>query len=110
MALLAMLFVAPASAGSPDGLLSPEKGVLCDRYMCASNKGVSPVQTGKHLGKKAEIKLFLTGAFDRTEFTFANGVFCDVKERLYREGRYFGNDGRQSGTISGKYTRILFPE
>ncbi|MDR6759696.1 hypothetical protein J2Y48_005014 [Mycoplana sp. BE70] len=103
--LLAAAFATPASA---DGLRSPEKGVLCDRYMCADNRGVSRRLTQKHLGKKAAIKLFSHGDFDRTEFTFANGIFCDVKERLCREDRYFDADGKRSGAISRSYTRLLF--
>lgn len=104
--LLAAAFAAPASAA--DALLSPEKGVLCDRYMCADNTGISSRLTQKHLGKQAAIKLFSQGDFDRTEFTFANGIFCDVKERLCREGRYFDADGKRSGAISKSYTRLLF--
>ncbi|MBD9488191.1 YcgJ family protein [Ensifer sp. ENS11] len=95
----------PSSAG---GLRSPEKGVLCDRYMCADNTGVSRRLTQKHLGKKAAIKLFSQGDFDQAEFTFANGIFRDVKERLCREDRYFDADSKRSATITRTYTRLQF--
>jgi len=104
--LLAAAYASSVSAA--DALLSPEKGVLCDHYMCADNRGVSSRLTQKHVGKQAAIKLFSQGDFDRTEFTFANGIFCDVKERLCREGRYFDADGKRSGAISKSYTRLLF--
>lgn len=104
--LLAAAFAAPASGA--DALLSPEKGVLCDRYMCVDNRGVSSRLTQKHLGNQAAIKLFSQGDFDQKEFTFANGIFCDVKERLCREDRYFDADGKRSGAISKSYTRLLF--
>ncbi len=82
--------------------------MLCDRYMCADNTGVSRRLTQKHVGKKAAIKLFSQGDFDQAEFTFANGIFRDVKERLCREDRYFDADGKRSATITRTYTRLLF--
>jgi hypothetical protein len=48
------------------------------------------------------------GDFDPTEFTFANGIFCDVKERLCREDRYYGEGGKRTGAVSRKYTELLF--
>src|SRR5690349_8036292 len=68
-------------------------GVLCDRYMCANEKGISRQLTEKYLGTKAATKLLSQGDFSLTEFTFANGVFCDVMARLCRENRYYGADG-----------------
>lgn len=99
----------PASAGKP-ALNAPEKGVLCDRYVCANDKGISRALTEKHLGKKAASRVFSQGEFDLTEFTFANGIFCDVKERLCREDRYYGADGKRSGAVSKRYTQLLFGE
>ncbi len=85
---------------------SPAPGVLCDRYICANDKGISRELTAQYVSKKAAAKL--QGEFDLTEFTFANGVFCDVKERLCRENRYYGADGKHSGAASKKYTALLF--
>lgn len=96
----------PARAGKPATLRSPEPGVLCDRYMCANDKGVSRDLTEKYLGKQAANRIFSQGEFDPTEFTFANGIFCDVKERLCRTDRYYQN-GRRSA-VSSQYTRLLF--
>lgn len=106
--VLVVWLLTPALASGLETLLSPEKGVLCDHFMCADKKGVSLDQTKKHLGKKAGIRLFSQGDFNPTEFTFANGVFCDVKERLCRNNRYFGKNGKRSGAVSAQYTRLLF--
>jgi hypothetical protein len=92
------------------GLVSPLPGVLCDPYICANDKGVSQPLTEKYLGKKAAAEVFSEGFFDVTEFTFANGIFCDVKERLCRENRYYGTNGKHSGAVSTKYTSLLFGE
>jgi hypothetical protein len=54
----------------------------------------------------AATKLFSQGAFDTTEFTFVNGVFCDTKERICHKDRYFDN-GRRSAT-DVRTTAILF--
>ena len=101
--------VMPAHAQRKTALKSPEPGVLCDRYLCVDgNNGVSRELTEKYLGKQAATRLFSQGDFDATQFTFANGIFCDVKERLCREDRYYGVDGKRSGKVSEKYTKLLF--
>lgn len=87
---------------------SPERGVLCDRYVCANDEGISRELTEKYLGKRVATKAFAYPDTDRTEFTFANGIFCDVKERLCRQDRYYGADGKRTGAVSEKYTRLLF--
>ncbi|WP_317986748.1 YcgJ family protein [Comamonas odontotermitis] len=90
---------------------SPAPGVLCDRYVCANDKGISRDLTEKYLGKKAAANEVLTSSdVDLTEFTFANGLFCDVKERLCREDRYYSANGQRSGAVSKKYTKLLFGE
>lgn len=99
--------LAPASA-KPPAINAPEKGVLCDRFVCANDHGISRTLTEKHLGKKAADRLAALGEFDLSKFTFSNGVFCDVKARLCREDRYYGADGLPSGAVSEKYTRVLF--
>lgn len=101
------LSAGPVLAGKA-AIRSPESGVLCDRYFCATRMGVSREMTEKHLGRSTVARLYSHGDFDSTEFTFANGVFCDAKERVCRQDRYFGKDGKRSGTISDKYTRLLF--
>ena len=98
----------PVNAGERTALRSPQSGVLCDNYLCASDEGVSRELTEKNLGTKVAAKLFSQGEFNLTEFTFANGIFCDVKERLCREDRYYGADGQRSGAVSNKYTQLLF--
>ena len=109
--LIVLLLVsanATAHAGKSVALRSPERGVLCDQYGCANSTGVSRGLTEKYLGKSAATKLFSQGDFDLTEFTFSNGIFCDVKERLCRQDRYYGAGGKRSGAISEKYTKLLF--
>lgn len=111
LALLLALGVMPAHAKQRATIQSPASGVLCDRYVCANEKGISHELTKKYLGKKAAAnKLFTTSDVDLTEFTFANGIFCDAKERLCREDRYYGANGQRSGTVSKKYTKALFGE
>ncbi|WP_434643934.1 YcgJ family protein [Klebsiella sp. I138] len=99
----------PAFAKQPPSLFSPETHVLCDKYICATaTDGVSRAMTEKHLGKQAAQRLSSQGKFDPTSFTFTGGTFCDIKEKLCREDRYYGADGKHSGAISEKYTRLLF--
>lgn len=109
LALLLTAGVMPALAKPQAAIQSPAPGVLCDRYVCANNKGISRKLTETYLGKKAAAnKMFTMSDVDLTEFTFANGIFCDVKERLCREDRYYGVNGKRTGTVSKKYTRLLF--
>ncbi|UVL60875.1 YcgJ family protein [Pseudomonas sp. B21-032] len=111
LALLLAVGVMPAQAKQRAALKTPESGVLCDRYVCANDKGISRELTEKYLGKKAATTdIFTSSDVDLTEFTFVNGIFCDVKERLCREDRYYGADGKRSGIISKKYTKALFGE
>ncbi|HCN7028922.1 TPA: YcgJ family protein, partial [Escherichia coli] len=58
--------------------------------------------------KKAAENLQSLQGYDPSEFTFANGVFCDVKEKLCRDDRYFGVDGKRSGKINQITTKMLF--
>lgn len=110
LAFAALLVASAVAVGAQAkaSLRSPAPGVLCDRYMCANGEGVSRQLTTQYLGKGTADRLFAQGEFDRSAFTFANGVFCDVKERLCRENRYYGADGKHSGAVSKKYTQLLF--
>jgi hypothetical protein len=106
--LLLAVSAMPALAGKPAVLRSPASGVLCDRNVCADDKGISRELTEKYLGKRAATQSFSHGDSIQTEFTFATGTFCDVKERLCRRDRYFGADGKRSGTVDRKYSELLF--
>lgn len=111
LALLLTVGVMPAHAKDLAKIQSPALGVLCDRYACANDKGISRELTEKYLGKKAAAtEVFMSSDVDLTEFTFANGIFCDVKERLCREDRYYGANGQRTGAVSNKYTSALFGE
>ncbi|QVM99114.1 hypothetical protein JYG36_04975 [Pseudomonas sp. SORT22] len=111
LALLLAVGVMPAQAKQRTALKTPASGVLCDRYVCANDKGISRELTEKYLGKKAATTdVFTSSDVDLTEFTFVNGIFCDVKERLCREDRYYGANGERSGAVSKKYTKALFGE
>lgn len=111
VAALLAVSVMSAQAKPPAKVQSPVLGVLCDRYVCANDKGISRELTEKYLGKKAAAnEVFTSRDIDLTEFTFANGIFCDVKERLCREDRYYGENGQRTGAISDKYTKLLFGE
>jgi hypothetical protein len=89
-------------------LSSPELGTLCDRYVCANDKGLSHELTEKYLGAEIATKRFSHGDLDLTLFTFANGISCSVNERLCREDRYYGADGKRSGAVNKKYSGLLF--
>ena len=79
-----------------------------DPYICVNSDGISPELTRKYLGEKAAENLQSLQGYDPSEFTFANGVFCDVKEKLCRDDRYFGVDGKRSGKINQITTKMLF--
>lgn len=106
-ALLSFASVLPSYALPREAVYSPAKGVLCDKYACADDKGLSKKLTEQYVGRKAATKLFSQGDFDVSEFTFSNGVFCDAKERLCRKDRYFEANGKRSA-VSDKYTKLLF--
>ena len=97
-----------AHAGPANAVRSVAPGVLCDRFMCANEKGISRSLTAKYLGARTATRLFAHGDFNLTAFTFSNGVFCDANERVCRTNRYFGADGKRSGAVSKKYTTLLF--
>lgn len=99
--------VLPAHSAPREAVYSPKQGVLCDKYACANDKGLSKALTEKYISKKAAAKLFSQGEFDTTEFTLSNGIFCDTKEQLCRKDRYFEADGKRS-SVSDKYTKMLF--
>ncbi|MFK4825811.1 YcgJ family protein [Paenochrobactrum sp. BZR 588] len=77
-------------------LTTPETGVLCDQYICVDKSGVSVELTRKHIGDNAAQAIKSQGEFDVTEFTFANGVYCDVKVKLCYKNRYFDAEGKRS--------------
>ncbi|HAF4902456.1 TPA: hypothetical protein G8X54_004027 [Salmonella enterica] len=108
--LVSGLFMASVDAKQPKSTApySPEKGVLCDQYICADSKGISSVLTKRYVGAVEAKKLELIGDFDHTAFTFSNGVSCDVSEKLCRQNRYFGADGKRSGVVNRHFTKILF--
>lgn len=99
---------ASAGAAATKKLQLPTKGVVCDTYICADATGISDVLTIKYLGKQKGVQLVAQGVFDRTAFTFANGVYCDTKEKLCRKDRYFGADGKPSGAVDTLTTQQLF--
>lgn len=97
-----------ASAKSTSALKSPEKNVLCDKYVCVSAKeGVSVALTKKYLGDKRAKAIEQGGDFDKTAMTFANGIFCDINEQKCHVNRYFEADGKRSAE-SKEYTQKLF--
>ena len=77
-----MMFSSMASGNDAGGLQSPACGVVCDPYICVNSDGISPALTRKYLGEKAAENLQSLQGYDPSEFTFANGVFCDVKEKI----------------------------
>ena len=96
-------------AKTTTALKSPVAGVVCDKYICADQKGVSKTLTAKYLGKKQANKAFSQGEFDTSAFTFANGVFCDTNTRLCHVDRYFEAKDQRSA-VEPKTTKLLFPK
>lgn len=111
LAVALCLAAGTAQAQGPGKVRSPAPGVLCDAYVCANAGGLSRALTAKYLGPQAAAQpVFTQAGVNLGAFTLANGVFCDVKERLCRTDRYFGPDGKHSGAVSKRYTRLLFGE
>lgn len=75
--------------------------------MCADANGVSKRLTETFLGESVATKLFSQGAFDTSEFTFVNGLFCNVKERACRTDRYFDVNGQRSSVDVEETARLL---
>lgn len=106
--LLSLATILAACTSAPrEEVYTPKKGVICDKYICADNKGISTELTAQYLGAEAAQKIMSQGEFNTTEFTLMNGIFCDTKERLCRVDRYFSANGQRSA-VSDKYTKMLF--
>lgn len=97
-----------ANAEMTKALRFPAKGVVCDAYVCADAQGLSTALTARYLGKKQGRQLDALGEFDRSSFTFANGVYCDTQEKVCHKDRYYGANGRPSGDVDDATTRQLF--
>ena len=97
-----MMFSSMASGNDAGASISC--GVVCDPYICVSSDGISPELTEISRRKNAETLQSLQG-YD-PEFTFSN-VFCDVKEKLCRDDRYFGVDGKRWKNQSNHH-KMLF--
>jgi hypothetical protein len=65
---------------------------LAGYSVAADGQSVPTGQYSKNL-KPTTKRVIPLNEFDPTEFTFANGIFCDVKERLCLEDRYDGANG-----------------
>ncbi|WP_439070498.1 YcgJ family protein (plasmid) [Serratia nevei] len=105
--LLGLVSVGVQAAGGKK-LRSPASGVVCDAYFCADAEGISNGLTTEYLGAKKSEQLAAQGEFDRTAFTFANGVYCDTKEKVCRKDRSFGADGKPAGAVDATTTKQLF--
>ncbi|TXE27111.1 hypothetical protein FOT62_22590 [Serratia marcescens] len=105
--IVLLVVLSPSTFAKPaPALKNPTQGVLCDQYFCANRNGISDSLTLTYLGEKRAKALASQGAFDKSAFTFSNGVFCDVKEKLCHVDRYF-SDGKRS-PVAEKETRLLF--
>ncbi len=95
-------------ASQNDTLKSPAAGILCDQYFCADKQGISNGLTVQYLGKALSDKLIAPGSFDRSAFTFENGIFCDVNEQRCYEDRYHDTKSGKRSPVSLYYTTTLF--
>lgn len=64
--------------------------------------------TARYIGERQAKNLEILGRADLMAFTFDGGVFCDTREKLCRDDKYFGTDGKRSGKINNHFTEILF--
>ncbi|MDN5478948.1 MAG: YcgJ family protein [Staphylococcus equorum] len=96
----------PTIVKTSTSLVSPQKGVICDQYICVNKKGVSKSLTAQYLGTQKANKVFSQGDFDRSAFTFSNGVFCDTNIKRCHIDRYFDNGHRSK--VDQKITDQLF--
>lgn len=97
LTVIACIFASAAAMAKTTGsVFSPKKGVICDTYICADQKGVSKPLTARYLGKAKANRAFSQGSFDATAFTLSNGVFCDTKTKLCHADRYFDQNGKRS--------------
>ncbi|WP_235423978.1 YcgJ family protein [Citrobacter koseri] len=106
--LLVVLLSLVVGAYNKKLLQSPEQGVLCDTYVCADGNGISGMLTAKSLGKQKADHLAEQRMSDLTEFTYENGIFCDVKVKLCRKDRYYEANGKRSGIPDAAATQQLF--
>lgn len=104
---LFLLTACTSTEEDPNVLNNPSKGILCDQYICADQKGVSIGLTEHYLGSEQAKAIMKGGKFDTSAMTFSNGVFCDTKVKLCYVDRYFDAGGERSA-ISQKYTEELF--
>lgn len=87
-------------------LNSPKPGVLCDQYACANQNGLSVDLTANYLDQSKAKKVAALGA-NVTEFTYADGTFCDAKAKLCYVDRYFESNGKRSA-VNKEATQKLF--
>ena len=106
IAYTCLIISSSAIAKTSTSLISPKKGVICDQYICVDKKGVSKSLTAQYLGTKKANKVFSQGNFDRSAFTFSNGVFCDTNTKRCHVDRYFDNGHRSK--VDKKITDQLF--
>lgn len=106
--LLVLSILSISAYAATIGPTNPAPGILCDKFICADEHGVSVALTSKYLGQKQGDKLAAAGQFDSSAFTFLGGLFCDTTERICRDDRYFGTDGKRSGKVNTYYTTLLF--
>ncbi|WP_079212768.1 YcgJ family protein [Brucella pituitosa] len=95
-------------AAKKDTLTSPAEGVLCGRYFCADRNGISDRLTAQYIGDDAAYRLLAQADFDRTSFTFANGLFCNLKEQRCYEVHDRDTRNGTRRPISLYYTSVLF--
>lgn len=110
--LLLMLVMLPGCVFAEDqkalNLWIADKGVLCDKYICADARGISVSLTEKYRGKIKSDNLQRIKNLDLSSFTFSTGIHCDVKERLCQQVRYYDNDKNRDVKLNIYYTKVLF--
>ncbi|QNY07672.1 hypothetical protein IC769_07505 [Acinetobacter seifertii] len=71
-----------AMAKNNSGVFSPQKGVICDKYICADKKGISKKLTTKYLGPYKANKAFSQGDFDTSAWLCCTKLFLRASSAI----------------------------
>ncbi|MDQ8935850.1 YcgJ family protein [Acinetobacter rudis] len=87
-------------------LTSPKQGVLCDQYVCADQNGISKDLTGNYLNQTYARAITGKGT-ELTQFTYADGTYCDAQAKKCYVDRYLDSNGQRSAVASYATQRLF---
>ena len=91
---------------SSSSVYSPDLGIICDKKsgFCADSEGISLGYTKDYLGEEQMnrwLKHLSKKGFDKTRFTFSNGIYCDTPAKKCYTNKY-------KDAVSKHWTQKLF--